>query len=315
MPVAFQRLPTAIDRFFFAPMDARGLRLMRVLWAATVFAVMLKFAPRVAFLFAEPKTTGQTILHYPGAWSVLFWFTSPTAVTALYIVLLVACVYMMLGCWIRPATLVAVVLFASFTQRNVEVFHSEAILLRVFGFILLLCCTLPGYVAPARWLAPSTHRHLSVPAWPYRVLLWQVIVLYVAAGWHKAISPLWTSGEAVQGILHWEYSRLTAAQADLFQPASFVLSYATMLWEFSWAVLLIPFAYWPWGRMMALQGWGKRTLILLGVLMHAAWALLLNNDIYPLSLAMFAAYCGLLTADDWAAVRRAWHRRRFVQSH
>lgn len=308
MSVILRKFASAIDMFFFAPMDARGLRLMRVAWAATVLVVMLKFAWRVPFLFAEPKTTGQTILQYPGAWSLLFWFTSPATVTALYIVLLIACVYMMLGCWIRPATVVATVLFASFAERNIEVFHSEAILLRVFGFVLLLACFTPGYAASAAWMRPGTQRKLFVPAWLYRLLLWQVIVVYIAAGWHKVISPLWTSGEAVQGILHWEYSRLSLEQADLFTPVSFFLSYATIAWEFAWAALLVPYKCWPWGRTTAMRGWGKRTLILVGVLMHGAWAILLNNDIYPLSLAMFAAYCGLLTADDWIALGRAWRR-------
>lgn len=314
MPVRLRTLLSAVDAFFFAPMDARGLRLMRAVWAVTVFVLMLKFAWRIPFLFAEPKTTGQTILHYPGAWSLLFWITSPAAVTATFIVLLIACVYMAIGCWVRPATIVAVVLFISFAERNIEVFHSEAILLRVFGFVLLLACFSPGFAEAAAWMRPRPRRSLAVPSWLYRLLLWQVIIIYVAAGWHKAISPLWTSGEAVQGILHWEYSRLSAVQADMFKPASFVLSYATIIWEFAWAALLVPYAFLPWGRLTILRGWGKRLLILLGVFMHGAWAFLLNNDIYPLSLAMLAAYCGLLTKADWDLLEHAWRRCRRVQS-
>ncbi len=296
-------LPQALHDFFFAQMDARGFRLMRVGWAVTALVVMLPFITRITVLFAETKTLQQTILVYPYAWSMFFWITTPAAVTFFYAVLVAACLAMIAGYRPAIATIVAVFLFTSFAERNIEVFHTEATLLRLFGFILVLASFSPGYAAPAVRGKPAPRR--TIPVWLYRLLYWQVVMLYLATGWHKVISPFWTSGDAVQAILHWEYSRLTPEQADLFKPFSFFLSWSVIIWELAWVLLFVPLWSMLGKRARPLRGWGKRGLIIVGIVMHVSWAILLNRDILPLSLAMIAAYCGLLTADDWALLRPA----------
>jgi hypothetical protein len=284
-----RRFASAAHDFFFAPVDAGGFRLMRAAWGATALAVMLPFFWRVPELFAEPRAAGQSILVHPHAWSLFFHVTAPASVTTAYAAFVAACVFMIAGVRPRESTMVAVFLFMSFAARNIAEFHTEATLLRLFGVILVLASLCPGGVN-APW---GKGKGATIPAWPYRLLLWQVIVLYVATGWFKAVSPMWLEGWAVDDILHGGYSRLPPGTADALKPLSPFLTYATVAWELAWVLLLVP--------VRRLHVPLKRALILTGVVMHGSWAVLLNSDILPLSLAMFASYLGLLDPAD-----RAW---------
>jgi predicted DCC family thiol-disulfide oxidoreductase YuxK len=139
--------------------------------------------------------------------------------------------------------------------------------------------------------------------WPVRLLLWQLIVVYLSSTWWKLLGTMWLSGTAVATVLHHPiYARWPQWMMHLLSPLGPAMTYATIVWEAAWGLLLIPRAtvirVAPSLERFSL----KRALLALGILFHGSIFLLL--DVGSFFGAMLCAYAGLLTDDDIVAMRR-----------
>ncbi len=309
----------AIDRFFFRRDSATGFGLMRIAWAGTVLGSMLAQSDHITQYYSEigmlPRAMLPLALRSDFFVSLMPWISHPEAVLALYVALLLSCLLTMIGAWPRLTTLASVVLLFSFHERNPFVLTGGDTVLRAIGFILLIA---PGIEAVSLVRLRAQWRHwkskhtllppVTMPAWPRILLLWQLIVIYAMSGWDKLHGELWRSGSAVAVALHHpHFSRLPWSIANWFVPASPVISWAVIAFELAWLLVLIPqpiAARLPWRTAGTL----KRLLLLGGVVMHLGILLLMQVGSFP--TAMFTLYLGLLTADDFSAVRRRWNKPR-----
>jgi predicted DCC family thiol-disulfide oxidoreductase YuxK len=309
----------AIEGFFFRPVRATGFGVMRILWALTTFAFFLSQWKDIYEYYAIDGFVPLDLEHLAvrGHWrvSLLDMLPSHDGVLLLYLLLLGFTLLMAIGLWPRLTTIASVVLLYSFHERNPFVLGGGDTMMRLIGFILVLA---PGLGAlslsrlmrqRAQWRKQQhTLPPLTQPIWPYRMLMWQVIVLYGTSLWFKLLGTMWLDGTAMAAAIHHPFfSRWPGAAMDRLVRLSPFVSRATVLWHAMWLLLLIPkplrgLLTPPLLSRISL----KRFLLLGGLLFHGSIFVLM--DAGDFSLAMFTAYAGLLLDEDLEAIRSFWNR-------
>ena len=303
----------AIDRFFFARIEATGFGMMRAFWAGCTLLYFLFQSQDIAYYYSDAGVLPRDMTHFItrdfSRFSILDWSGDPLFALIAYGMLVAALFSMMIGFLPRFSTLLSVLLAFSFHERMPLILGGGDTVLRHVGFILALA---PGIQAFSvhrlgqQWRSWRTTGAflppVTMPIWPYRMLLWQMILIYTASFWFKSLGSMWWRGTAVAAVLHHPvYSRLPKWAADAMSPFGTSADVATMLFHLLWPLQLIPRAL-----TTALPLWVprvplKRAAILSGVLFHGQ--ILLFMDAGSFSLMMFAGYIGLLLREDLDALR------------
>lgn len=297
---------TTIDNFFFAKRAAWPFGLMRIGWAAVTLAFMLfqwadidAYYTNAGFL---PEQFIGTETRNAWALSLLHISGNKEFVWALFGLLLAALTSTVLGVFPRISVVISVVLLFSFHERTPLVLGGGDTVLRTIGFILMIA---PGISALSLSRLRAQYVHwrkkrtllapLTMPAWPYRLLLWQMIVLYGTSLWWKLQGTMWLNGTAVETALH--HPLFADPTVTVLEPLMFLapfITWAVLAFEAVWILLLIPQNIWKRLRIPL-----KRIILIAGVLFHGSIALFM--DVGSFSWAIVAAYLGLLDASD-----RAW---------
>jgi predicted DCC family thiol-disulfide oxidoreductase YuxK len=308
---------SAIDNFFFTKISATGFGLLRMAWGAVIFCWMLSMWQDVPLYYSNDGLVPPELfsLQFRNAYrfTLLNIITDPTSVWMLYILLLFASVMTCIGYVPRFFTVVTVLLFFSFQERNLLPLGGGDTVLRLVGFILAISPELRAcsvHRLQEQWLhwksTKSMLSPLTMSVWPYRLLLWQTLIIYVYSGLEKTTGSMWMDGTAVEVFFHHvNFFRWSKIVGDLLSPFSTFVSYFTLLFEFLWLILLVPKTLLE--RIPFLSyGSVKRCLLLYGFLFHLAIFLLSDVGIFP--FAMLTLYFGLLTDDDFSAVRKKINR-------
>lgn len=311
-----------MERFWFRPVSAAGFGMMRVAYGIVAFAEMALQWGNVTRYYADsgmmPHSALSMLVRPEYRFSVLDWVQAPALVLGLYVLLLFSLLLVAAGVWTRAMLLCSTVLLFSFHEYNPVMLDGGDTVLRLLAFILLLspchrACTIPnalrrlGLVVHTGKDQPSHER--TMPLWPYRLLLWQLSLLYISSVLEKLTGKAWLDGSATAiAMHHGMFSRLPDTVADLLTPLSPTLSYFVMLAQASWALLLLlPLLPKPLRPSARVQGSIKRAILLSGVLMHAG--IMLFMDVGLFSVVMFTAYLGLLLDDDFRAIRATLNRK------
>ncbi len=279
--------------YLFTSVSSQGFRLMRILWACTVIIKMLPFVLHLFPLFAGPQQWGQAVYIHPYRTTVFLLSDHPVFVACIYALLLLACASLIADRFVKIAMPIALVAFISFYERNLQPFHSECSMLSTFGFITLLFT----------YFEDKPHKMMPIFLW--RLLVWQVVIMYGTSIWYKVMSDDWQSGHAVaSALIYWGYFPTFFASFVLKVPTILkVMTYAVLVWEMAWFLLFVPSALWKKLRLASYETTLRRFLLIVGIVMHGSWAMLLR-EVYPLSFAAFAAYAGLLQPQDFKAMVR-----------
>lgn len=151
-----------------------------------------------------------------------------------------------------------------------------------------------------------------VAAWPRRVLILQVVVMYFTAGVQKAAVAWWPWGgfSALFLILQdMAIARFPFSWLKELYPLTQLLSAATMVFE--WGAGLVPLAYW-YRSTRTSGGWLRAQFnrvglvvwwLPVGLFMHIGIFLAMQIGIFP--AAMIAMYPAFFHADEL----RSWWRR------
>ena len=83
--------------------------------------------------------------------------------------------------------------------------------------------------------------YATMPIWPYRLLLWQIVVIYLSSAWYKVLGDMWFDGSAVSIALQHPHFARWDLPISLIEFVSPFLTYGTLVWESLWLLLLIPF--------------------------------------------------------------------------
>lgn len=308
-----------IDRFFFRRISASGFGLMRIAWAATAFAFLLLQWSDVGFFYGArgivPPELFSSSFRSDFRFTVFDYIQEPPAVFAVYLFTLAALLSMMIGWKTRLSTIVAALLLFSFHERNLLPLGGGDTVLRNWGFLLMIAPQISAFSldrAKKQWRSWEESRTLlpplTTPVWPWRLLLWQFIVIYIASGIDKSTGSMWWDGTAVaSAIHHGHFARWPMGVMDVVAAASPVISYATLVFEFGWILMLIPRWLVPELPQFVRPHAVRRALLLGGVLFHGGIFVLM--DVGSFSVAMLAGYLGLLLDEDFIDLR-GWLNRK-----
>ncbi len=303
--------------FFFKSISATGFGAMRIAWGAIVLVSMLLRWPDVKFLYSNagliPYELGYLVFRTDYRVTLLNVITSPHAVFVLYLILLLFLVGTIVGYKTRLSTIVAGLLLFSFHECNLLPLGGGDTVLRNIGFLLMVS---PGIQAISldrlklRWkqwrknkvLLPA----LTMPVWPYRLVLWQLAWIYISTSWEKMLGTMWWEGTAViTAFHHAHFQRFPDALLNLLAPMSGLMGYSVLIFEAAWILLLIPAS--AWKKIHIDYHAIKRWLIVAGIAFHGGiYVTMVVGSFTP---AMFAFYLGLLRDEDFAAMKRWWNKK------
>lgn len=298
-----------MKHFFFAKQSATGFGTMRIAWAAVTIIFLLLQAKDATWYYGESGIIPSDISAFAqrtewrfALFEWLQWLPYHSAI--LWLLLLVSLLLCLVGYKTRISTIISYLLLLALHERNTFILGGGDTLLRSIGFLLAIS---PGIHALSvdrlllqrkHWLASGKLlAAVQMPAWPWRLLLWQMIVLYAASLWTKLLGTAWLAGTAADMALHnAEFSRIPLF-ADILSPLSPVISYGVLVFHAGWLLLLVPrpFATAILGQRVASLPL-RRFLQCAGVLFHGSIALLLDAGVF--SFAIFTAYLGLTSTED-----------------
>lgn len=306
---------------FFRPVSANGFGLMRILWASTaLFFVLVKWND-VTWLYADngllPLEDLHIVTRTVDRFSVLDFVTKSESVFALYVLLIFCLICTIIGQWPRLMIIMSFLLLVSFHERNSLTLNGGDTVIRILGFLLMIAPETRAFSVTRlkdQWehwkakkqLLPS----LTMSAWPYRLLTWQLVVLYVTSMWDKSYGSMWWEGTAVGSAIHHEhFMRFSRQMMDWLSAYSTPVSHFTLFWQFAWIFLLIPKSVLEKIRFFAKHSL-KRMLIFGGILFHGG--IFVTMNVGPFCWSMFSSYCGMLIDEDFDALRN-WKNRNFKQ--
>lgn len=316
-----KRILHAIDRLFFTPISTHGFGLMRIGWALTVLIFMSFRFRHTTFLYSNngllPFELGEEIvfrsLH---RYTLLEFITEPGAVFFLYLTLLLTSLCMLLGIWSRLSTIASVLLVFSFHERNLLPLGGGDTVLRHIGFLLMIAPNIAAYSldrAELQWHSWRASRTLlpteTMAVWPTHLVFWQLMCIYVTSGWDKLLGSMWWDGTSPAAALHHtHFARWPLWLMDILSIGSPLVCLYTLVWEFSWLLLLIPtfilkrvsLGYLTRHRL-------KRIILIGGILFHGSIFILM--EVGSFSIAMMTFYMGLLVQEDFDAIRKFLNRK------
>ncbi len=304
-----------VYEFWFQPVSAAGFGMMRMAFGLIGFVTMILELPNVQRFYGPSGILTHEMLPsvVRSAWRFsLLDSASVNAVWWLYGALLASFFCVIIGLGRKWTLLAAVILLFSFHEYGTITLDGGDTLLRLIGFILLLspcyrAFTVRNFRLRMTLVAETGKDQLptkrTMPIWPYRLLLWQMILIYVASALEKWSGDTWREGSAVAITLHLtDFSRLTPWMADRLSVMSPGIGYFTVFSQMAWGALLVI------GLLVALgilrredTNTLKRALMLSGLVVHGS--IFVFMDVGTFSLTVFAAYLGLLLDDDFHAIR------------
>lgn len=258
------RVTRAWQAIWLEEIDARPLARFRILFGLYLLWYFLRFAGGVELAFSS---AGVPFLY--GA----LWVPSPALAWALHAALLVAAAAFAAGVFVRVTTPVLLALFLHHHALYLAARYSAFDQLVVI--FLVLCCAAP---TDARWSLTGARRG-RIAAWAPRLVLVQLVALYVGAALWKLQTPDWRSGEIVRRTLQGMWATdagFWVARQGLPDAAYDALAWGTVALELALPVLLLV----PRARLVG---------IALGTAFHLTLATFLHVEEFVICVVAYAA--------------------------
>jgi hypothetical protein len=284
------RIVAAWERFWFAPAPTATVALFRITFGVVVLAWTLSLAPALYSLYSdEGVLPEQPDYGSAAAWGVLQTFPGNTAVTVLYLLLLVGSLALIVGFQARLAAAVVFVCLVSFSHRNPWVLNSGDLLLSVLAFYLMLAPS-GASLSIDRWRRERDRfwHFPTRPIWPLRLVQVQLSVLYLAAVWAKVRGATWNDGTAISYAFRIEDLQRFPVPAFVVDSLLLVnlMTYGTLAVELALGILV-------WNRV--LRPW----VLLLGVALHLGIDYAVRVGFF--SYAILVAYVAFLPPEAVSA--------------
>jgi hypothetical protein len=270
-----------IREWFFGPADPRAYAALRIGYAVSALAVLIDLFPFRHTLFAE---TGMFGGSFGGGLPILDVFTyarSELAVTSVFIVAALAAVALALGVWQRASAFVLYSFAASYTAAAPMAQSGFDTILRVVGFVMVLCPTV------STWSIRPRRAASAPPAYALRLVQWQVMLIYVCTAWLKAPDQFWRNGEAIPYFWMSMFARHPTPLASHHPVIGAMFTYGTLLIECSLPFLL-------WSRKWRFAG------IFLGLSLHIGIALTSRLALFTITVT--SLYTAFLETEDFERV-------------
>ncbi len=284
-------LPPPLNRWKWLtePIPAERLAAWRIGTGIVLLVDLLLFyLPNFRWFYgpnslAEPGVFAERFAAPHWNWSLLHWLPVNGGPQACFAVWVAAALLLIIGWQTRLAALVAFAMSLSFYNTNFHLHNSGD---RIRHFLLLLLIFAPSdAVWNARRRASATGEPVFVSAWPARLMLIQMCLMYFMNGFYKLQGRMWWDGTVMHYVCYdYAWARWSAVAAPLWVIQA--LSWGTLAWE-------VGFPLWVMLR------WTRTLALLLGVLFHLL-------TFFHLEIAAFPLYalCLYLPLAPWEKLRK-----------
>jgi hypothetical protein len=261
--------------FWFQPRPAYTLGLVRWAFGGLTIGWTLSLLPGLHQLFG-PHGVDPQQLPWAYQWGVFAVWTGDRALTIGWAALLVSAIALTFGWHSRLAALTVFVLILSFEHRNVWVFNSGDLAVRIEALFLALS---PCGAALSLDQLRSTGKFWSAqlrPQWPLRLLQVQLSMIYLASVQAKLSGSAWPQGTAVSYALRLPDMLLVPVGRGVATNALAMnfATWTTLLVELSIAVLV-------WHRRL-------RPLVLaVGAVLHTLIMMTIAVGFFTLAIYVF----------------------------
>jgi hypothetical protein len=276
--------------FWFQPRPAFTLGLVRLAFGALTIGWTFSLLPALHQLFGphgvEPQQTPRVY-----QWGVFAIWSGDFALTVGWTVLLVSAIALTIGWHSRLAALTVFVLILSFEHRNVWIFNSGDLAIRIEALFLALS---PCGAALSLDQLRNTGKFYSAqvrPQWPLRLMQMQLSLIYLASAQAKMSGSAWPQGTAVSYALRLPDMLLLPVPRGVASDALAMnfATWTTLLVELSIGVLV-------WHR-------GLRPVVLaVGVVLHTL--IMMTIAVGFFTLAMFVLYLAFVPPETVQALPR-----------
>jgi hypothetical protein len=262
--------------FWFRPQPAYTLGLVRMAFGAVAIGWTISLLPDLYALFGphgvDPKQPDDAY-----QWGVFAIWTSDHALLIGWILLLVSSVALTVGWHSRLAALAAYVLILSFQHRDVWVFNSGDLAVRIEALFLAIS---PCGAALSLDQVHSSGKFWSAqerPQWPVRLMQVQLSLIYLASAQAKLNGNAWPQGTAVS------YALRLPDMLLLPTPHWFTTS-ALLINAVTWGTLVVELS-------VGILVWNRRLrpwVLAAGVVMHTI--IMITIAVGFFTLAVFVLY-------------------------
>lgn len=276
--------------WFFEPVDARTYAAVRLSTAVAGLAIWLELWPLRHALFADVGLFGVSPATGNATLNLFRPSNSVTIVDGVFLGALASLSCLVLGVFIRVATLFVYLWAASYSSQTAIALAGYDTVFRATVFALALSPA-AAVLSVRPWWFAGTKKPL--PRYGVRLMQWQLLLIYWCTVWLKAPDQYWRRGEIVSHMLMSNFGRFPSPQAAELGILDPLLTWGTLLIEALVPVLL-------WNRSTRLLG------AFLGFLLHAGIALATNLSLF--SLVMVPLYLAFFETSDWNRLGE-WVRR------
>ena len=272
--------PEIWTRVFLVYVDPRPAALMRVAFGAVVLWTLIGFAPQVRLFFSDEglllpgmarEASGsplrrlwdpvQGFQHWwsPlealfGASSILHLRSDPPLVFIVYGLALGSAALMTVGAFTTVSTAATWFLAEQLYRYDSMFANGGDLVIRTFLFLALFCRWGEAYsvddwrrrrreLLGGATRIPPLER---IPAWPIRLMMVQLSLIYFLNGWHKT-GPGWRDGTALYYALNLDHFYRVPAQSVItwlqYVGVLPVLTWLTRAWEICFPLALIGVAW------------------------------------------------------------------------
>ncbi len=323
-----KRALNRFERFWFDPVGVTGFGLMRVAFGLLALGSFVPQWSQIERFYGGsgllPIDVTNDFLRSEFRLTVFNYIGEPNMVFAVYLLLIFCLVCVTLGIFTRTTMITSAILIFSFHERQPIILAGGDTLLRNLAFILAVS---PCHRSYSLWNVKRRYKvwkekqkeapALTMPAWPYRLLLWQIIMMYVGSVWTKAIGTMWWDGSAVGIAVHHEhFARFSRPIANAISSlgvfeAAFVLV-SQSLWPL---LLLIPVLHTvlPYSKRIIQTRIVRRAAVVCDSMVHIG--ILITMEVGIFSSAVLTGLIGTLKDEDFVALRRfinRWSRGKTV---
>jgi uncharacterized membrane protein YphA (DoxX/SURF4 family) len=268
--------PLSRWRWLTDPVPAeRAAALRMAVGVVLLLDILVQYLPLLPVLYG-PDSFGAADVQAPAfaapswRWSLLQWLPPSSGPAALAAAWTASAVALLVGYRPRLAALVAWAVAVSFFQEDLYQ-HNGGDRLKLFVLLMLVFLPSDGCWAVRRHpLARRAAGHVLVQAWPLRLLMVQLAVMYFMNGYYKAMGPQWLDGSVMTAVAaNPTWAHFSPNHLPLPDGVMRAVTWATVAWE-----LLFPL-------LVAFPLTRKATLWI-GVAFHLGTLVHLEVGVFPL---------------------------------
>ncbi|HLY67532.1 MAG TPA: HTTM domain-containing protein, partial [Chloroflexota bacterium] len=263
-----------LRHFWFGQTNLAPLALLRIIYGLLLIVWLLQLWPDLAAFFTDQgmMPRSQLAAFYPGLFTLLALVGQWWQVALFWAASLIVALMLLAGYRTRLACLLAFLAILSFENRNPLILDSSDYVFKVVPLWMMFTAAGDRFSIDAHLREARGERLTGYgPAFPIRVLEFQLAWIYLATGLEKWAGQTWRDGTAISYVFRLSSTFARPLAAPLAANPDLVRA-------FTWETLAVELAFLP---LVFLAGPGRLLAVATSALLQLGILLTLNVGNFP----------------------------------